>query len=317
MAEGEVHLTMAAEPAEAPDDGAMPDLSPHDRSPEPAGPPPEHDKSRDEAESTPAARFAPPPLPPVPPTVIVRQTALSFIVAAIVILGLIGAGLLAWQLYLIRGEMAQLAALGTRPRTIVHTSSNPVPETIPGLAQLGPQLSRLTAETTRVANSVGQLGDAATQANELAGQALVTGTRPWIGVDTVAASPIVAGQPLTIEVRVRNSGRTPSTDVEGLFLVYISPAGKPPTALDHRCKSCKRSVVLPNGVVTYRLSVRDSVMTPDEVQRIESGKDAMWIIGRLDYHDGEGDPHTTQSCLYYRATGAGSFSACNDGNAAD
>ncbi len=93
---------------------------------------------------------------------------------------------------------------------------------------------------------------------------------------------------------MRNSGRTPSTDVQGLFLVYISPLDNPPALLADQCASCVRSVVLPNGVVSYKLSVRDNVMTADEVQRIKDGKDTMWIVGRLDYHDGEGEAHTTR-----------------------
>ena len=115
---------------------------------------------------------------------------------------------------------------------------------------------------------------------------------------------------------MRNSGHTPSVDVQGLFLVYISPINSPPALLTDQCASCLRSVLLPNGMVSYKLSVRDSVMTPDEVQRIKDGKDTMWIVGRLDYHDGEGELHTTKSCLYYRTSGIAAFTACNDGNTA-
>jgi hypothetical protein len=239
-------------------------------------------------EATPAAHFAPvtpAPPPPGPAPVVVRQPSYLVLIVVIALLGLAGAGLLAWQLRLLQGEMAHLAATVT--------------------------------EVGRIADSVGRLSDAATQANEIATQALVSTTRPWIGVDTVEAGPIVANHPLNIEVRVRNSGRTPSTDMQGLFLVYISPIDSPPAELSDPCASCARSVVLPNGMVSYKLAVHDTVMTPQEVQRIKAGQDTMWIVGRLDYHDGEGEPHTTQSCLYYRASGIPGFGACNDGNSAN
>jgi hypothetical protein len=221
----------------------------------------------------------------LPQTVTVRSPGLSILTILILILGIVGAGLVAWQLNLLQGQMNDLRA---------------------AIAQNG-----------KIADAAGRLSDAATQANEIANQSLSAATRPWIGVDTVEAGPIQTGQSLNIEVRARNSGRTPSTDVQGLFLVYISPLANPPALLADQCASCVRSVVLPNGAVSYKLSVRDNVMTADEVQRIRDGKDTMWIVGRLDYRDGEGEAHTTRSCLYYRTAGIAAFTACSDGNSAN
>jgi hypothetical protein len=236
----------------------------------------------------------PPPVAPqpapqaaaaAPQAVAVRTPGLSLLTILVLILGIVGAGLLAWQLTLLQGQMNDVRA---------------------AIAQNG-----------KIADAASRLSDAATQASEIANQSLAGATRPWVGVDAVEAAEIRAGQPLTIEVRVRNSGRTPSTDVQGLFLVYISPIDNPPALLADQCASCVRSVVLPNGVVSYKLSVRENVMSADEVQRIKDGKDTMWIVGRLDYHDGEGEAHTTRSCLYYRGTGIPAFTACSDGNSAN
>jgi hypothetical protein len=175
-------------------------------------------------------------------------------------------------------------------------------------------LQATVAESAHSSDTMARLADAATQANEIANQALIAASRPWVGVDTVEAGPVVANQPLNIEVLVRYSGRTPSTDVQGLFLVYISSIDNPPQLLNEPCGSCVRGVVLPNGIVSYKLVVRDSIMAPDEVQRIKDGKDTIWIVGRLDYHDADGDTHTTKSCLFYRGGGVTGFSACTDGN---
>lgn len=236
-----------------------------------------------------AATTAPAPavarLAELPDTITVRNPGLRPLIAVIVILGLIGAGLMAWQLNVLQSQMADL-----------HTA---------------------IAQNEKIADATSRLSDAATQSNELATQSMTGATRPWVGVEAVEASTIQANQPLTMEVRVRNSGRTPSTDVQGLFLVYISPLDNPPALLADQCPSCVRSVVLPNGVVSYKLSVRGSVMTADQVQRIKDGKDTMWIVGRLDYHDGEGEAHTTRSCLYYRTSGIPAFTACADGNSAN
>ncbi len=237
-------------------------------------------------------RQPPPPSQPeavpaavVPQTVTVRTPGLSLLTILVLILAIVGGGLLAWQLNLLQAQMDDLRAA--------------------------------VAQNGKIADAAGRLSDAATQANEIAGQSLASSTRPWVGVEALEAGTIQAGQTLNIEVRVRNSGRTPSTDVQGLFLVYISPLDNPPALLADQCTSCVKSVVLPNGVVSYKLSVRDSVMTADEVQRIKDGKDTMWIVGRLDYHDGEGEAHTTRSCLYYRSSGIASFTACSDGNSAN
>lgn len=221
----------------------------------------------------------------LPETITVRNPGLRPFIAVVVILGLIGAGLMAWQLSVLQNQMADL-----------HTA---------------------IAQNEKIADATSRLSDAATQSNEIATQSMTSATRPWVGVEAVEASSIQANQPLTMEVRVRNSGRTPSTDVQGLFLVYISPLDNPPALLADQCPSCVRSVVLPNGVVSYKLSVRGSVMSADQVQRIRDGKDTMWIVGRLDYHDGEGEAHTTRSCLYYRTSGIPAFTACADGNSAN
>jgi hypothetical protein len=214
-----------------------------------------------------------------------RSPWLAVLSLAILVIGAVAGGLMAWQLNLLQTQVTALQS---------------------SVVQNG-----------QVAGATQRLADAATQANEIANQALVTTTRPWVGVETVEAGPIQSNLPLNIEVRVRNSGRTPSDDVQGLFLVYISPIDAPPALLSDPCTSCVRSVVLPNGVVTYKLSVRENVMTPDEVQRIKEGRDTMWIVGRLDYHDAEGEGHTTRSCLFYRTSGLVAFSACSDGNSAN
>jgi hypothetical protein len=252
---------------------------------------PLEDLLRDAGRESPRTVLPPLPAPPLgsppphPQTLTVRTPWLGTFTVLVAVLGLIGAALLGWQLYLLKGQMDGLRAA--------------------------------VAQSGKVADAASRLSDTATQANEIANQALAGSTRPWIGVDTVEAGGIQAGQPLAIEVRVRNSGRTPSTDVQGLFLVYISPIDSPPALLTDQCSSCVRSVMLPNGTVSYKLSVRDNVMTADEVRRIKEGKDTMWIVGRLDYHDGEGEMRTTRSCLYYRTSGIASFTACSDGNSAD
>lgn len=225
------------------------------------------------------------PPPPATGAITVRSPGLTLLAIVILVLGIAGAGLLAWQLNLLQSQMSEL-----------HVA---------------------VAQNGKIADAANRLSDTAMQANEIANQSLASATRPWVGVDAVEAGAIQAGRPLNIEVRVRNSGRTPSTDVQGLFLVYISPIDNPPALLADQCASCVKSVVLPNGVVSYKLSVRDTVMTADEVQRIRDGKDTMWIVGRLDYHDGEGEAHTTRSCLYYRSSGVASFTACSDGNSAN
>lgn len=234
---------------------------------------------------SPGAGMAPARAADFPQTITVRNPGMSWFMAVVVILGLIGAGLMAWQLNVLQSQMGDLRSA--------------------------------IAQNEKVADATSRLSDAATQSNEIATQSMTSATRPWVGVEAVEANPIQANQPLTMEVRVRNSGRTPSTDVQGLFLVYISPLDNPPALLTEQCPSCVRSVVLPNGVVSFKLSVRGSVMGADEVQRIRDGKDTMWIVGRLDYHDGEGEAHTTRSCLYYRTGGIPAFTACADGNSAN
>ena len=236
-----------------------------------------------------AANLASRPLPsgPILPLapLTVKDPWLARLAIVILILGLIGAGLLGWQMTLMKSQIDNMqTAIGQSQKSI---------------------------------DSTARLADAATQANEIANQVLAATNRPWIGIDTVDAAAPQPNQPLTLEVRVRNSGRSPSVDLQGLFLVYISPIDSPPALLSEPCTTCVRSVLLPNGVTTYKLSVRDAVMTPDEVGRIRDGKDTMWIVGRLDYRDAEGESHATKSCLFYRTTGIASFSACNEGNFAN
>jgi len=137
--------------------------------------------------------------------------------------------------------------------------------------------------------------------------------RPWIGIETVSAAPMVPNQAFAIKVVIRNSGRSPGLNVRPTL--YTAVRAVKDTANPHieECDSCAQTVVPPNGVLYYDLSIGGDILTQEKTDHIKNGTEVVLLWGRVDYSDAVAVEHTTTICMTYVPKPA-SFSACSHGN---
>jgi hypothetical protein len=169
------------------------------------------------------------------------------------------------------------------------------------------QSDALIAAMEAVAQQIGQSTEAMSH--------LVNTDRPWVGVDSVSIGPIQPGARLPVVARIRNSGRTPATDVRVSLATLTAPA-PPGAASVEECKTCPRIVLLPNATETSDVSVESGVLTSLKAARLRAGEETIWLIGRIDYTDSSAHPHTTRVCMMYTSKSS-AFSACPEGSRFD
>lgn len=137
--------------------------------------------------------------------------------------------------------------------------------------------------------------------------------RPWVGVDSVSASPLRPYEKLSVTATVRNTGRTPALNV-AIVLNTSKTAGSGPSRPElNECSGCPESVLLPNSALAIDATGNDPALTPGTINRVTAGEETILLNGRIDYKDLAGQAHRTLVCLTYRPK-TSSFSACPSGN---
>jgi hypothetical protein len=175
-------------------------------------------------------------------------------------------------------------------------------------------LSTLSAISSQVkANEI-----AAKAAKESADTALAA-QRPWVGIDFVTTEPLEADKRFVIKATLRNSGHSPALQWRAFF---DSPATIQRTE-DFKVKSIKEpygrvssGVLLPNATFTIDIFVPAERLTNEQVNRIESKKDTIYIFGQTDYIDSAGNLHKTLISMFYDVYSS-RFGYCTEGNHAD
>jgi hypothetical protein len=172
---------------------------------------------------------------------------------------------------------------------------------------IGEQVKSNTATTEALARGVEKL-----RGLENAGQ-MTKLDRPWVGVGRLSFSPLLDSQPFTITVAIRNSGRSPATDVRMTFSTSIPAANAVVVPQIQACKDCVRSILLPNAATTQELRIDATELSPEKIGRIKAGADKILLFGRVDYSDTADGAHTTAVCMSYDPE-INKFRACLSGN---
>ena len=118
-------------------------------------------------------------------------------------------------------------------------------------------------------------------------------------IETVTATPLVANQPFTLKAVIRNSGRSPALNVRAFVYTAVRAVKDTPDPHIAECNSCAQTVILPNAVFNYDLSVGIDVLTQEKVDHIKSGSEVILLLGRIDYSDAVAVEHATTVCMTY------------------
>ena len=163
----------------------------------------------------------------------------------------------------------------------------------------------------------------AEQANKIALDASIAADRPWIEVGLPGQFKPIAGQDYTIEVPMRNTGRSPAIGVTTAVSLEIHDAKATFFELPPCGNNCQITTLFPtnqafgNAGLAFHPVIKASSMTAAQVKRIEDGEDIIVLRTRVDYMDARQQSHLSITCSTYAPKLAGgSYTSCNGGTAA-
>jgi uncharacterized repeat protein (TIGR01451 family) len=124
------------------------------------------------------------------------------------------------------------------------------------------------------------------QSIQLAQQAMHMEQRAWVFVTETRASELQLGQPLSITVVFKNTGRTPAKNVQISTHLEPLPKGQAPEPKLEKMQN--RGVIPPNGTVFVTISTgrkHAEGVTEQGLKAITSGELVIWVYGTITYDD--------------------------------
>ncbi|HVT19435.1 MAG TPA: hypothetical protein VHQ90_25060 [Thermoanaerobaculia bacterium] len=141
--------------------------------------------------------------------------------------------------------------------------------------------------------------EATEESNRIAERSLELGRRAWvIMTGMVAPTKFNPGEPLRIKTTMRNSGGVPATNVISKLAIAIIPSTAqlpdepPPTHGE------EFFAVVPVGRPVKGLGIFDG-LSESEANGIESGRDTLYFVCRIDYTDTFRKPRWSIACWRY------------------
>jgi hypothetical protein len=139
--------------------------------------------------------------------------------------------------------------------------------------------------------------------------------RAWVGISDLNLSTFEPNKPITIEMRIANTGRTPARNVKSRYRTHTSNLamdGPNPVQLSNLQKTKWEydPAIAPQGKFSYWLGEIEpgrpitaeqfstSKDLKDSFALIKSGALIMYDYGEISYRDQSGREHTTTFCIF-------------------
>ena len=142
------------------------------------------------------------------------------------------------------------------------------------------------------------------QSIQVAQQAMHLEQRAWLFVTETRASQLQVGQPLSITVGFKNTGRTPAKNVQIAAHLEPLPRGQAPEPKLEKTQS--RGVIPPNGTVFSTISTgrkHAEGVTEQGLKAITCGELVIWIYGTVTYEDIFQNRQATMFCYMLHPDG--------------
>ncbi len=107
--------------------------------------------------------------------------------------------------------------------------------------------------------------------------------RAWMGVEHMQVSSLTIGKPLQIDIKFRNSGKTPARNAR----ISWGSHRRKPTREDIKTQTFEESAefsLAPNAPHTAVLSAK-SLIVRDSIAQLDAGKIVFGVFGTAIYHD--------------------------------
>jgi hypothetical protein len=134
--------------------------------------------------------------------------------------------------------------------------------------------------------SFAQVANSSVQNIHLAQQAMHMEQRAWVFVTETRASELQIGQPLSITIGFKNTGRTPARNVQIAAHLEPLPQGQMPDPNLEKTQS--RGVIPPNGTIFVVISTgrkHAEGVTEQGLKAITTGELVIWVYGTITYDD--------------------------------
>lgn len=150
--------------------------------------------------------------------------------------------------------------------------------------------------------------------------------RAWIGGITITTKPATPqiGEVLSIEVTIRNVGKTPAKQVEGHVVVEPVASGASPKFEYAGDLSIKLGLLQPNTdylAILYPArsasTGQPAPLTGEVYSALQKGESRLYVHGRLDYRDIFKRSHWTTFCYSLRPPQFAFWDACAEHNDSD
>jgi hypothetical protein len=128
--------------------------------------------------------------------------------------------------------------------------------------------------------------------------------RAWVGIESLENSTFQEEKPATVELLVRNTGKTPAKNFRIIGAFGTGPAGaKPDFEKDLKWKKeYSVGLLMPNGTNRLPIQLKSvPVLTKEKIEEIKDHKFMVFVFGWITYDDVFGISHRTNFC--YRLNG--------------
>jgi hypothetical protein len=117
--------------------------------------------------------------------------------------------------------------------------------------------------------------------------------RPWVGPITVACDGLFPAKPINACIAIRNTGRSPALRMRVSHQGIILNRGQAPN-IPTVWETPK--ALFPGAEDLYHPFLAHGPLSYADFMEINGGSRAAWIIARIEYFDGAGNPHHTNIC---------------------
>jgi hypothetical protein len=169
------------------------------------------------------------------------------------------------------------------------------------------------------------------QVSEMEKEALATrhtmklDQRGWLGIVSITPTPPapVIGQPLQVEIDLKNTGKTPAVHLVLVGLGQAISKGKEPDFNYDKFAKIKNGYVAPGAIARMQLNPivdlggKPIPITQEILTAMQRGDILATVHGRIDYLDIFGQPHWLLFCSFYMVPFNGTFGECPNHNESD
>ena len=205
------------------------------------------------------------------------------------------------QMHVMKGQLDQMTSAGAQTDNLIiqAIAQNEATNTLAQQAERSNEIAEKTLKTNEALSKIAlKQGIVISRLEQ----------RAWISVLSVQNIKPQNDKPLNIPVTIKNTGKTPALDVTALACASVVKKNVKPTFSYNKILDPiqSRMIILPNDEKTTEINIEDSQrisadgkLTKEAIDYLNSGKETIYIYGKITYKDIFDEQHWTTFCYIY------------------